>query len=110
MKRRLAAIMVGDVVGYSAMMEQAEEHTAERLGACQSLISEKVGIPTYTGDAERSLKLLDEAEALDPFLPAWCIEERGVALYALGRYSRRWTRWPACCSRPIVPGSIVRRR
>ncbi len=44
MKRRLAAIMVGDVVGYSSMMERAEEHTAERLGACQSLISEKVGV------------------------------------------------------------------
>ena len=26
------------------------------------------------------------AEALDPLLPVWCIEERGVALYALERY------------------------
>ena len=34
----------------------------------------------------RSLALLDEAEALDPLLPVWCIEERGVALYALERY------------------------
>jgi tetratricopeptide (TPR) repeat protein len=32
------------------------------------------------------LRLLDEAEALDPLLPVWCIEERGVAHYALGRY------------------------
>jgi TolB-like protein/Flp pilus assembly protein TadD len=42
---------------------------------------------TFTGDAERSLSLLDEAETLDPFLPVWCVEERGVALYALGRYA-----------------------
>jgi tetratricopeptide (TPR) repeat protein len=38
------------------------------------------------GEAVRSLALLDEAEALDPLLPVWCIEERGVALYALERY------------------------
>lgn len=41
---------------------------------------------TLTGDATRSLALLDEAEVLDPFLPVWCIEERGIALYALERY------------------------
>ena len=44
MKRRMAAIMVGDVVGYSSMMEKAEERTAERLGICQALISEKVAL------------------------------------------------------------------
>src|SRR5215469_16436324 len=42
MKRRIAAIMVGDVVGYSSMMEASEELTAERVGMCQSLISGKV--------------------------------------------------------------------
>jgi hypothetical protein len=36
MKRR----MVGDIVGYSGMMERAEEQTAERLASCQALISE----------------------------------------------------------------------
>ena len=44
MKRRMAALMVGDVVGYSAMMERAEEQTAERLSACQALIAEKVNL------------------------------------------------------------------
>jgi adenylate cyclase len=44
MKRKMAALMVGDIVGYSAMMERAEEQTAERLAACQALISEKVGL------------------------------------------------------------------
>jgi tetratricopeptide (TPR) repeat protein len=43
-------------------------------------------IMTFAGEPLRSLSLLDEAEALDPFLPVWCIEERGVALYALDRY------------------------
>ncbi len=43
-------------------------------------------VMTYSGEPLRSLSLLDEAEALDPLLPVWCIEERGVALYALERY------------------------
>jgi adenylate cyclase len=43
-------------------------------------------VSTYVGKPERSLQLLDEAESLDPFLPVWCIEERGVALYALERF------------------------
>jgi adenylate cyclase len=42
MKRRMAAIMVGDIVAYSAMMERSEERAVERLAACQALISEKV--------------------------------------------------------------------
>ncbi|MFI0848872.1 adenylate/guanylate cyclase domain-containing protein [Mesorhizobium sp. IMUNJ 23232] len=44
-------------------------------------------IYTFAGEAERSLSLLDEAEMLDPFLPVWCVEERGVALYAQARYA-----------------------
>lgn len=42
MKRQIAAIMVGDIVGYSAMMEKSEEKTVEQLVTCQALISEKV--------------------------------------------------------------------
>lgn len=41
----------------------------------------------FSGEPERALKLLDEAEQLDPFLHVWCIEERVAALYNLGRYS-----------------------
>lgn len=43
-------------------------------------------VSTFMGEAVRSLALLDEAEALDPLLPVWCVEERGIALYALERY------------------------
>jgi TolB-like protein len=43
-------------------------------------------VSTYMGEADRSLALLDEAETLDPLLPVWCVEERGIALYALKRY------------------------
>ncbi len=40
-ERRLAAIMVADIVGYSVLMEKAEEHTADRMARCQQLIREK---------------------------------------------------------------------
>ncbi len=39
-----------------------------------------------SGEAERALRLLDRAEALDPFLPVWITEERVASLYVLGRY------------------------
>jgi adenylate cyclase len=41
---------------------------------------------TFNGEPERALELLDEAEALDPYLPVWCVEERGIAFYAQERY------------------------
>ena len=50
------------------------------------LRARSAAVMTYAGEPLRSLSLLDEAEALDPLLPVWCIEERGVALYALERY------------------------
>jgi adenylate cyclase len=42
MQRRLVTIMVGDVVGYSRMMEAAEEQTAQQMQACQDLVTETV--------------------------------------------------------------------
>ena len=42
MQRRLAAIMVADIVAYSSLMEEAEEHTANRVARCRELIREQV--------------------------------------------------------------------
>jgi len=41
---------------------------------------------TYKGEPTRALELIEAAVAQDPFLPVWCIEERGVALFALRRF------------------------
>lgn len=41
---------------------------------------------TLNGQPERALTLLERAEALDPFLPVYVVEERIAALYVLGRY------------------------
>lgn len=43
---------------------------------------------TFVGEPERALELLDQAEALDPYLPVWCVEERGIAFYAQRKYAR----------------------
>ena len=42
MKRRLAAILVADVVGYSGLMERDEEGTAKRMAACRSLATTEI--------------------------------------------------------------------
>jgi class 3 adenylate cyclase len=42
MKRRLASILVGDLVGYSVMMEADEEGTAVRVGHLTRMVREKV--------------------------------------------------------------------
>ena len=42
MKRRMAAILVADVVGYSGLMEADEDGTARRLAACRSLIDAEI--------------------------------------------------------------------
>ena len=40
----------------------------------------------FAGEPDMALKLLDDAEELDPFLHVWCIEERAAALYTLNRF------------------------
>jgi adenylate cyclase len=42
MKRRLATILVGDIVGFSGLMEADEERTARRLAACRHSIDEEI--------------------------------------------------------------------
>jgi adenylate cyclase len=69
--------------------EGAQLHSQRAMGLNPSdayIKARSAGILTYLGEPERALTLLDEAESLDPFLPVWCIEERGIALYALDRF------------------------
>lgn len=41
---------------------------------------------TFKGEPARALELIESAATQDPYLPVWCIEERGVALFALQRF------------------------
>ncbi len=42
MKRRMAAILVADIVGYSGLMEADEDGTAQRLANCRNLIDAEI--------------------------------------------------------------------
>ena len=49
------------------------------------ILARSAAFYTFNDEPETALQLLDKAEELDPLLPVWCIEERGIALYALER-------------------------
>ena len=42
MERRLAAILIADVVGYSRLMEADEQSTLGKLSICLSIIDAKI--------------------------------------------------------------------
>jgi adenylate cyclase len=69
---------------------EASEHSHRRAMALNPssayIRARSAALYTFNRQPERSLELLAEAEALDPFLPVWCLEERGVALFNLARY------------------------
>ncbi|KFG70609.1 tetratricopeptide repeat protein [Microvirga sp. BSC39] len=76
------ALLKGDFDQAAVLMRRAME-----LNPSDAYIKARcAAVATFIGEPEEALRLLDEAEALDPLLPVWCVEERGVALYALGRY------------------------
>ena len=35
---------------------------------------------------DRAMEIIDKAIKLDPLLPVWCVEERGIALFGAGKY------------------------
>jgi len=50
---------------------------------------------TFKGDPTHALELIEAAVVQDPFLPVLCIEERGVALFALRRFEEALTAFGA---------------
>ncbi|MDJ0949025.1 MAG: adenylate/guanylate cyclase domain-containing protein [Alphaproteobacteria bacterium] len=69
--------------------EAAEHHSCRAMALNPSnayIRARSAAFYTFNGQPERSLELIAEAEALDPFLPVWCLEEKGVALFNLGQY------------------------
>jgi TolB-like protein/Flp pilus assembly protein TadD len=69
--------------------ESAEHHhcRAMELNPSDAYIrSRTAAFYTFNGQPERALELVAEAETLDPRLPVWCLEEKGVALFNLGRF------------------------
>ena len=69
--------------------EAAEYHHGRAMALSPSnayIRARSAAFYTFTRQSKRALELIAEAEALDPFLPVFCLEEKGVALFNLGRY------------------------
>jgi adenylate cyclase len=62
---------------------------AMALSPCDAYILARcAAFYTFDGQPESALQVLKKATDLDPFLPVWCVEERGIALFALGDFER----------------------
>jgi TolB-like protein len=69
--------------------ESAERHhcRAMELNPSDAYIrSRTAAFYTFNHQPARALELIAEAETLDPLLPVWCLEEKGVALFNLARH------------------------
>jgi tetratricopeptide (TPR) repeat protein len=69
--------------------ETAEHHICRAMALNPSnayIRARSAAFYTFNHRPERALELIAEAEELDPFLPVWCLEEKGVALFNLGKY------------------------
>jgi TolB-like protein/class 3 adenylate cyclase/tetratricopeptide (TPR) repeat protein len=69
--------------------EAAEHHCCRAMALNPSnayIRARSAAFYIFNHQPERALELIAEAEALDPFLPVWCLEEKGVALFNLGQY------------------------
>lgn len=63
------------------------------------LLSNAAAYRAYAGDADGALALIRRAMVVDPFLPAWCVEDHGVVLFANGS----WTEAVGVLRRLSVP-------
>jgi tetratricopeptide (TPR) repeat protein len=82
--------VMGSILLYTGQIEASRRYheKANALSPSDAYIkSRTASFFVFTGEPDKALALLDEAEALDPFLPVWCVEERVAALYSLGRYT-----------------------
>lgn len=81
--------IMGAFQGRLGNFEAAEHHHCRAMALNPSsafIRGRSAAFYTFNHQPERALELIAEAEALDPFLPVYCLEEKGVALFNLGKY------------------------
>ena len=87
MKRRMAAIVVADVVGYSGLMEADEDGTARRLANCRNLVDAEIA--KYDG---RLFKAMGDAvlvEFASPINAVRCAADIRAGLLLAGQGDER---------------------
>ncbi|MGI9481139.1 MAG: adenylate/guanylate cyclase domain-containing protein [Hyphomicrobiales bacterium] len=60
------------------------ERAMERSPCDAYIMARSAAFYTFNGEPEVALDILEKAIRLDPLLPVWCIEERGIALFGKG--------------------------
>lgn len=69
--------------------EKARAHYEQAMKLAPNnafIVGRVAAFHTFNGEPEIGLELLDRAEAMDPILPVWVVEDRISALYILGRF------------------------
>lgn len=60
---------------------------AMELSPCDAYIMARTAsFYTFNGQPDRATEIIEKAIKLDPFLPVWCVEERGIALFGSDKY------------------------
>ena len=82
------------IMGFVSLLdgnfEKAEYHhkKALELSPCDAyILSRCAAFYSFIGEPEKALTTLERAIELDPLLPLWCMEERGIAFYVKGDYT-----------------------
>ena len=105
MQRRLAAIMVADIVGYSSLMEEAEEQTADASRRAARSSSESRSLPRRPGLQHRGRRLPGGVRK-----PHQCPALRDRDPQRACRRSRRWRSAEAALRAPSRRRRGPRRR
>ena len=62
---------------------------AMELSPCDAYVmARSASFFTFDGQPEVALEILEKAINLDPLLPVWCVEERGIALFGAWEYEK----------------------
>lgn len=60
---------------------------AMELSPCDAYVmARSASFYTFDGQPDRASEIIEKAIRLDPLLPVWCVEERGIALFGAGKF------------------------
>ena len=82
---------MGVVQMFKGNFDAARYHhqRAMELSPCDAYILARcAAFYSYNGQPDIALQVIKKAIDLDPLLPVWCVEERGIAHFALGEFEK----------------------